>query len=202
MKGVGGNQEMKILQCNLDEIRVADYGHRKLAIVEVLATYGGETVRFNLGFYRSTGVNAGKTQGQWYPIVGIKEAAGRYFELSPYLNKFHETCKASKEPRDGWLIKSLFFLEKANSLDGEAGYSHTHHSKTLKRLAQFVQEQFEAGKCVEDLTLNRKTFNQRLHGDFQTNPNHEFGFDVTQRGLHDRFMDQIICELTVLKKNA
>lgn len=165
------------------------FGNRYLGLVDVSAQVNGVDERLTLGFYRSSGTNAGKIKGQWYPIIGIKEESGVFNEFTNSQNFIlNHTVRTGKK---GWLVKSIFFQEPYQEKGiGEAGYSKTTLAADLKLIATQLQTWFESNQYIDYELINSKLFNQTLFSSATLEGN-----KTPQSKLHDYYLKSIFEEL-------
>ncbi len=158
---------------------------RMIGLIDVAIRYYYGIERVTLAFYRSSGTNSGKTQGLWYPIVGIKIHTGEFTEFTEYINcVLTETTEGGYADK-GWLAKSLFF---SGNKDGAElrGFSYGVHRDSLYAIGRSLSCLYENNKyyLIEEMdaefinsivTLNSKLYNN-IH---------------TQRENYDQFIHDV-----------
>lgn len=115
---------------------------RMIGLIDVKIQFYYGVERVTLAFYRSSGTNSGKTEGLWYPIVGIKIHTGEFREFTRYLN-----CVLTETTKDGyaekgWLAKSLFFSGKDHD-EKLRGFSYGIHQKMLFEIGKKLRYLYE-----------------------------------------------------------
>ena len=194
----------KIKRMYVDTFRVFargerdSYAFRELAYIDVDVQVKIEdmisTERMTLGFYRSAGINSGKIKGQWYPIIGIKETEGDFWEFTDGVNLVLN--RTVGEAGKGWLIKNLFFREPGNpelKQLGERGYSFTSLAPALKKISTKLYSLYESGSYhrYKDLTDDRLA----VYNDWLYNAATLHGNQYSQCQLMHVYVVQIVSEL-------
>lgn len=155
---------------------------RMVGLIDVAIQYYYGIERVTLAFYRSSGTNSGKTQGLWYPIVGIKTHSGEFTEFTEYINCVLTDTTKDGYAEEGWLAKSLFFSGNKDGLETR-GFSNGFHRESLFEIGKnlrflyennmyYLIKKMDAEFINSILTLNCKLFNN-LH---------------TQRENYERFI--------------
>lgn len=129
---------------------------RMVGLIDVAIYYYYGIERVTLAFYRSSGTNSGKTQGLWYPIVGIKLHTGEFTEFTDYINYVLTETTKDGYADEGWLAKSLFFSGNKDRMEVR-GFSNGVHRESL----------FEIGKNLRYLyENNRYCFIKEMDAEF------------------------------------
>ena len=142
---------------------------RMIGLIDVAIRYYYGIERVTLAFYRSSGTNSGKTQGLWYPIIGIKIHTGKFTEFTKYIN-----CVLTETTKDGcadegWLAKSLFFGGNKDGVELR-GFSYGIHRESLFEIGKSLRylyennmycliEEMDAEFINSTVTLNSKLYN-------------------------------------------
>jgi len=63
--------DMKV-QVNHNSLVIGPFGgSREIATIDVRVDDGAHKLEFTMPFFKSSGRNAGKIKGEWYPIMGV-----------------------------------------------------------------------------------------------------------------------------------
>lgn len=164
----------KIKAMIANTLRVFAYGDRQsfafreLAYIDVVVELDGALERMVMPFYRSAGINSGKKEGQWYPILGLKETTGPFHEFTRGINRMGNGLLGGA--KQGWLVKNLFFekskFDHFNSQ--EHGYSQTSLTPMLKQIADELFTLYEAGqyhRCQPVTDSHLKSYNEWLYSE-------------------------------------
>lgn len=115
---------------------------RMVGLIDVDISYYYGTEKVTLAFYRSSGINSGKINGLWYPVVGIKLYTGYFTEFTSYINYVLTESTKDGYADEGWLAKSLFFSYNRNN-EELRGFSYGVHKEALYFIGQKLSQLYE-----------------------------------------------------------
>lgn len=165
------------------------HGNRYLGFIDVEIRFNDTIERLTIGFYRSSGTNAGKIKGDWYPIIGVKTSHGEFTEFTNFQNHILNASVGSSDK--GWYVKSIFFMKPiVDKSLGFPGYSYTSLGPELKSIAEKLKELFESNSYIDYDVINGELFNRTLFSSLI----HE-GSSKNQKLLHDIYVKSIFEEI-------
>jgi hypothetical protein len=189
--GLNLANSIKIIKIYKDSFRANIYTRepfRMIGLIDASIKYTYGIERVTLAFYRSSGTNSGKTEGLWYPIVGIKLRSGEFTEFTKALNCILTNTTKMGRANKGWLAKSLFF-NKTPDASIIRGFSTGAHYERLLKIGKILRYMYENNKYQEMRTLDASYLNQTLLLNEIIYHNNR-----TQRENFERFMDDIYKE--------
>jgi hypothetical protein len=162
---------------------------RMIGLIDVDIRYYYGVERVTLAFYRSSGTNSGKTEGLWYPIVGIKIHTGEFCEFTRYIN-----CVLSETTKDGyaekgWLAKSLFFSGKDHN-EKPRGFSYGIHQNALYVIGMKLRSLYESNSYLLIEEMDARYINSALKSNKKSYHNSR-----TQRVNFERFVKDVYQEI-------
>ena len=194
------NNKVKFLGYIENSIKTNMYGivpYREIALIDVVAEVKGEKQICRLPFYRSSGTNSEKVKGEWYPILGIKEAAGEFNEFSEWVNLLLNKWLGKAE--EGWLVKNIFFAVPVkykteefipSELKHLRGYGYASHGHFLKEVSQYIKQEFDllnTEKCYE---MNVSTYNDMIYSeDIYSKDNTVSQIEIFTLIVNDMFLE-------------
>lgn len=191
-------RNIEILEIIKDTFRVNTYGFipfRVIGLIDVKLKSDNDTFIVTLPFYRSSGTNSGKVKGEWYPIIGIKENKGEFYEFSERLNNLSNKLLPGGAS-EGWLAKNLFFLKpsKKPADDYLHGYSYSKYGYRLKEIGQELKELYENQEFDMDYQLDAEKYNSIVH---DKGPNKYSHIEISQSRIFDHLMRDLFIDLLV-----
>jgi hypothetical protein len=131
-----------------------------IGLIDVGIRFRHGLERVTLAYYRSSGINSGKIQGLWYPIVGVKTHSGEFTEFTNYLNYVLTNSTSSGGADKGWLAKSLFFMNINSSKI--KGFSNGSHYITLFKIGKILRYLYENNRFYKIDSLDGENINDIL----------------------------------------
>lgn len=180
---------IKILKVYPESFKANIYSRkpfRMIGVIDASLSYHYGIERVTLAYFRSSGTNSGKIKGLWYPIVGIKTVAGRFTEFTEYLNFVLTNSTRGGEASEGWLAKSLFFLDHDSNFNGFRGFSNGKHYESLMEIGKILRYLYEKNKYLKMYDLDAIQLNKMVSS-LEIFP----GNNHTQRENFERFVKEI-----------
>lgn len=135
---------------------------RMIGLIDVDILFHNDTEKVTLAFYSSSGINSGKIEGLWYPIVGIKLHSGDFTEFTPYINTVLTQTTRHGYTKKGWLAKSPFFYGKLSDASQLAGFSNGSYYESLLETGKTLRTLYETDNFHLLKTLSPIVLNQSL----------------------------------------
>jgi len=186
------SKPIRILKIYPESFRANIYSEepfRMIGLIDSDIEYYYGTERVTLAFYRSSGTYSGKTEGLWYPIVGIKTQDGDFTEFTEYLNFVLKNSTRKSRAGEGWLAKSLFFSSQGYDESKIRGFSNGKHYEGLLKIGMTLRDLYESDSFNKMDTLDPKSLNEILTSQsIYKNNKH------TQRENFERFIEDVFLE--------
>ena len=132
---------------------------RMIGLINVDIRYPYGVERVILAYYRSSGTNSGKSQGLWYPIVGIKLYSGAFREFTNYVNCVLRESTEDGQAERGWLAKSVFFLDDNKKL---RGFSNGIHYEKLLEIGETLRYLYDHKEFIMIKEMDARYINSTL----------------------------------------